>query len=307
MSLLSELTAIAKKMSLSVETGVFSGTAACLLGIVQIFTGTLNASWLDTEMFSNIGTRIVSGFDNPNVFAEYLLLIIPLTLACLFQKGEKHRKLFYSLSLVLMLICLVFTWSRGAWLGFLVGTLLFFMILSKKAVLGLLGLVVVSPLLSWLVPNAVAERFLSIGNLAESSVSYRISVWYGMVELLKKTWWSGIGVGNAAFEAVYPSVALVGAGTIEHAHSIYLQLLAELGIPGLLVFLLILFLFVQNCFEYLLKVKHQEERDCGSCRGGSDACHRHHRAHLVQLPNLPCILDAFGAGQFCDPTRILGC
>jgi len=243
-----------------VATGVFSGTAACLLGIVQIFTGTLNASWLDTELFSNIGTRIVSGFDNPNIFAEYLLLVIPLTLACLLQKGEMRRKLFYALSLALMLVCLVFTWSRGAWLGFLVGMLLFFLILSKKTVIGLLGLVIVSPLLSWLVPNAVAERFLSIGNLAESSVSYRISVWYGMVELLKKTWWSGIGVGNAAFEAVYPSVALVGAGTIEHAHSIYLQLLAELGIPGLLVFLLILFLFVQNCFEYLLKVKNQEER-----------------------------------------------
>ncbi len=243
-----------------VVTGIFSGMVACLLGIVQIFTGTLNPSWLDTSMFSGIGTRIVSGFDNPNIFAEYLLLIIPFALTGLLKKGSRHKRFFYGFSLLVMLICLVFTWSRGAWLGFLVGTFLFFMILSRKALPAFLGLILVSPLLSWLVPNIVAERFLSIGNLAESSTSYRISAWHGILELLNKTWWSGIGVGGAAFEAVYPSVALAGTQTIKHAHSIYLQLLAELGIPGLLVFVLILFLFVQNCFEYLLLVKNQEER-----------------------------------------------
>ncbi len=243
-----------------VVAGIFSGTAACLFGIIQIFTGTLNSSWLDIETFSNIGTRIVSTFENPNVFAEYLLLLIPFAVAFLIRKGSVQAKLLYGLALAVMLVCLVFTWSRGAWLGLLVGMFLFFVILSKKSLIGIIGVVLVSPLLSWLVPNAVTERFLSIGNLAESSISYRISAWYGVLELLNKTWWCGIGVGSAAFDAVYPSVALAGTGAIKHAHSIYLQLLAELGIPGLLVFVLILFLFVQNCFEYLLRVKNREEK-----------------------------------------------
>jgi O-antigen ligase len=159
-----------------------------------------------------------------------------------------------------MLVCFVFTWSRGAWLGFLLGMLLFFIIFSQKTVLVLLGGLFASPFLSYLVPTSVAERFLSIGNLAESSVSYRISAWYGVIELLKKNWWCGIGVGSAAFEAVYPSVAPAGTQAIKHAHSIYLQLLAELGIAGLVVFLLIVFLFVQNSFEYLLRVNKREER-----------------------------------------------
>ncbi|MBO5305150.1 MAG: O-antigen ligase family protein [Clostridia bacterium] len=243
-----------------VVMGVLSGAVACLVGIVQIFTGTLNSSWLDTSMFSGIGTRIVSSFDNPNVFAEYLLLMIPFALAGLLKKGNKVHKLFYGTSLLVMLVCLVFTWSRGAWLGFLVSMLVFFVIFSKRSIVGLLGVIVVSPLLSWLVPSAVSSRFLSIGNLADSSTSYRISAWHGIVELLHQTKWSGIGVGSAAFEATYPSVALAGTQTIKHAHSIYLQLLAELGIPGLLVFLLTVFLFVQSCFEYFLKVKNQEER-----------------------------------------------
>lgn len=243
-----------------VVTGIVSASGACLVGCVQIFTGTLNPSWLDTDLFANIGTRIVSTFDNPNIFAEYLLLLIPFSVACLLHKNSVRKKIWFGISLLLMLVCLVFTWSRGAWLGLIMGMLIFFVIFSKKTVPVLLGAVLISPFLSWLVPTAVAGRFLSIGNLAESSVSYRISAWHGIIELLNQTWWCGIGVGTAAFEAVYPSVALAGTQAIRHAHSIYLQLLTELGIPGFLVFLLIVFLFLQNCFEYLYQVKNQEGR-----------------------------------------------
>ncbi len=244
----------------SVKAGVLSGVVACLIGVVQIFTGTANSSWLNSEMFAGISTRIVSVFENPNVFAEYLLILIPFTLACFLRKGSVRDKMIFGLALLLELVCLLFTWSRGAWLGILIGVFLFFVILSHKSWLVFLEIGVASPLLLQLVPSTVSNRFLSIGNLTETSISYRISAWYGVFELLKKTWWSGIGVGTAAFEAVYPSVALAGVEIIEHAHSLYLQLLTELGVPGLLLFLLIIFLFVQNCFEYLLRVKNQEER-----------------------------------------------
>lgn len=241
-------------------SAVVSAAIACVFGVFQIFTGSLESSWVDTELFSNIETRIVASFENPNVFAEYLLLLIPFAMAYLFRRGKLQDKILFGVAIALMLVCLVFTWSRGAWLGFLFGMLLFFIVFSKKTVLVLLGILFASPFLTFLVPNTVAERFLSIGNLAESSISYRISAWYGVIELLNQTLWCGIGVGSAAFEAAYPSVALAGAQTIKHAHSIYLQLLAELGAIGLLVFLMIVFLFAQNCFEYLLRVNHRDER-----------------------------------------------
>jgi O-antigen ligase len=243
-----------------VKAGVLSGLIACLVGVLQIFTGTVNASWLNTDMFSGISTRIVSLFENPNVFAEYLLMLIPFALACFLRKGSVRDKLIFGFAMLLSLLCLVFTWSRGAWLGILIGLFLFFVIHSHKSWLVFLGIGVASPLLLQFVPSTVAERFASIGNLAETSISYRISAWYGVLELLEKTWWCGIGVGTAAFEAFYPSVALAGVEIIEHAHSLYLQLATELGIPGLLLFVIIIFLFAQYSFEYLLRVKSQEER-----------------------------------------------
>ncbi len=239
-------------------TAALSGTIACLFGVTQIFTGTVNPSWIDTRLFAGIGTRITSTFENPNVFAEYLLLVIPIAAALLFRENSIKEIVAYVFSLGIMLVCLVFTWSRGAWLGFLVGAVLFFMILSRRTLIGLFGLEIASPLLVRLIPSRVSERFLSIGNVAESSASYRISAWYGVGEMLKKTWWGGIGVGSSAFGTVYPAFAYAGVETLEHAHSIYLQLMVELGLPGLIVFCLIMFLFAQNCFEYLFRIKNRE-------------------------------------------------
>ncbi len=241
----------------AIGTAVLSGTAVCLVGVVQIFVGEQNTSWLDTSLFSDITVRITAGFGNPNIFAEYLLLLIPFAVAFAFG-GHIKRSMGSVVALVVMLLCLVFTFSRGAWLGFLIGSVLFFMMLSRRSILGMLGMVLALPVFTWLIPDVVLSRFLSIGNLSESSTAYRISAWSGVGELLEKTLFCGIGVGNAAFSEVYPGFAYAGIERLEHAHSLYLQLLVELGIPGLLVFLLIVFLFVQSGFEYLLKVKSAE-------------------------------------------------
>ena len=73
-------------------------------------------------------------------------------------------------------------------------------------------------------------------------------------------WLGGIGYGEASFEAVYPMFAYSGATAVKHAHSLYLQIVAESGIPGLLIFAVIIVLFMQNCFEYLYRVKKAEGR-----------------------------------------------
>lgn len=241
-----------------IGTAVLSGTASCLVGVAQIFVGEQNASWLDVSRFSDIPTRIVGSFGNPNVFAEYLLLLIPFAVAFAFARGDIRRSVGYGLSLIVMIVCLVFTFSRGAWLGFLLGAVLFSLVSSKKSVIGLLGVGLALPLLSWGIPDAIMTRFLSIGDLAESSNSYRISAWKGVIQMLKETGFCGIGVGSEAFDSIYPRYAYAGIENLEHSHSLYLQLLVELGIPGLLVFAMIIFLFIQNGFEYLLKIKSAE-------------------------------------------------
>ena len=64
---------------------VAAGVIVSLYGFYQyIFGADGSAAWTDDDMFSSISTRVYSTLQNPNVLSEYLLLIIPLSAACLF-------------------------------------------------------------------------------------------------------------------------------------------------------------------------------------------------------------------------------
>ena len=71
--------------------------------------------------------------------------------------------------------------------------------------------------------------------------------------MLERVWASGIGVGSAAFEQVYPLFAYVGIEATPHAHNLIMQVLCETGIAGALTFAIIMILFVQNCFGAIVK------------------------------------------------------
>lgn len=242
-----------------VLTFVIFGCAAAVIGLVQIFTGTLEASWLDTAQFADIGTRITATFDNPNVFATYLLLLIPFSLALLLRGGSFRRVMLCVIAFALLALCMVETWSRGAWLGILVAILLFFPIYSRRSVPYLLLGGASVPYLSLLLPNSVVTRFLSIGGAADSSATYRISAWNGVARMLREHWLGGIGVGEAAFSAVYPVFSYAGIQGIRHTHNLYLQIMSEVGVAGAIAFIFVIVLFVQMCFGYIYRMRNEAE------------------------------------------------
>jgi putative inorganic carbon (HCO3(-)) transporter len=147
----------------------------------------------------------------------------------------------------------VFTWSRGAWLAAIISTFIFFIIYNKKTfrIFGVALFVI--PIIPIVMPSNVLNRFLSIADLSDSSISYRIYTWRGTVEAIKAHFFSGIGYGNEAFKQVYPQYAYSGMEAAEHSHSLFLQLLLGLGIVGLVIFALITFFALQKLFGYIKK------------------------------------------------------
>ena len=230
-----------------------------VLGVFQIFTGGMESSWLDLQHFSGINVRITSSFENPNVYASYLLLALPFALALLVRRNGKLKKTPLFACLLLLTACLVQTWSRGAWLGALVMAVLFFVMYSRRSLPYLLWGVAAVPVVSWVIPQTVLNRFLSIGTVSDTSSLYRVSAWRGSFKMLGQYWLSGIGAGEASFSAVYPIFSYAGVEGIHHMHNLYLQIWGEMGLPGILVFLLVIFLFAQNCFEYIHLVRKKEE------------------------------------------------
>ena len=100
-------------------------------GIYQNYFGTLSTKWQDMEMFFAIKGRVISVFENPNVLGEFLILVFPIILALMATSERSYEKFFLFGIAMIDCWCLVFTWSRGAWIGCILATVLFLCVSSK--------------------------------------------------------------------------------------------------------------------------------------------------------------------------------
>ena len=152
-----------------------------------------------------------------------------------------------------MIIALIMTHSRGSWLGFILAIFIFFILIDRRLlVAGAFGALTLPVLL----PTAVTSRFISIGNLQDTSTAYRLSIWLGSLKIIRDFWPSGIGLGSEAFTRIYPRYALSGAAYALHAHNIYIQLIVEMGIIGFMAFIILLVMYYKKILSSYYKAQN---------------------------------------------------
>ena len=236
---------------------LLSAAVVALYGIVQYAFGTFGVNaWLDSDLFEGIAGRAASTLENPNMLGEYLILIIPIAFAT-FLVGSRgaiaSRKMSF-LCFASMVMCLILTWSRGAWLGFIFSAVVFLLIWSKRSMwlfaFGIFSL----PALPFILPDSIINRFASIGNMADSSTSYRVSIWRAAIHMLEDNFFSGIGIGEAAWFELYPDYSIAGIEAAPHSHNLFLQIALEQGIFGLIVFFTVLFLLLRISFKLFMRL-----------------------------------------------------
>ena len=233
---------------------VLAGAAVSAYGICQFIFGWgyQSAAWVDSEMFSAIGFRVTATLQNPNMLGQYLVLMIPVGGAKLLSVKTWRERIFYFVSCGLMCICMILTYSRGAWLGLVFAAAIFFVLLDPRLIL-LAPFALIA--LYFVLPETVISRFTSIGNLKDNSTSYRVYIWLGSLAMLKDGYWlSGVGPGEAAFNAVYPAYSY-NTIVAPHAHNLFLQIVCDAGICALLIFLLALFWYFRALCAGLAKEK----------------------------------------------------
>lgn len=220
-----------------------SGLAVCLYGIMQYaFDWNVSQAWMDEEMFEDIKMRIYSTLENPNVLGEYILLVLPVCIALMWKKKSFLSKIVFGGMAAVMGIALILTFSRGCWLGLLFAAAIFITFAAGK----LWGLAIPAlPLIPMVLPDSIINRFTSIGNMGDSSTSYRVYIWMGTLLMLKDFWLSGIGLGTEAFTQVYPFYSY-SAVVAPHSHNLFLQIVVEAGVLGILSFALLLILFIKQ-------------------------------------------------------------
>jgi putative inorganic carbon (HCO3(-)) transporter len=222
-------------------------------GLRQWFFGAeALATWVDPTSNSANTTRVYSYLGNPNLLAGYLVPAVMLSGSAIFAWPRWTPKLLAILAFLLNSACLVLTFSRGGWLGFLAGSfaLLLFTVQfwsirfspfwQKWALPLLLGGAAAFVVLSVATLAPLRDRVMSIfAGRSDSSNNFRINVWMAVLEMIKDRPILGIGPGNDAFNKIYP-LYQQPKYTALSAYSVFLEIAVEAGFIGLATFLWLL-------------------------------------------------------------------
>ena len=204
----------------------------CVNGIFQYFTGEdfIRHRTLIPEDYLR---RISSSFIHPNDFGAYLMVMAVVFISLLLSKKNKLKDVvLYSVPLVFSLVCLVLTGSRGAWLSFAAAFLVVGALKARRIAALFLALLVV---LFLLMPYTLQERIYSIGDLKSGTTWERLKLWEGAIDMIKVHPVLGFGVNT--YSKHFPDYKPKGYIDDRYAHNCYLQMAAELGITGALIFI----------------------------------------------------------------------
>lgn len=218
---------------------------------------------IDIGDFGSLDSSRVGGIaEQPNMMGAFFVYYMFLFLGFLYLNWHKIKN--WAL-LVPFLICvrgIQVTFSRGAYLAVVFGFLgiTFF---KNKILFVLMSIGIVVMLLNpeWL-PGSIrytidrtvkTEQIYGSHGLedrVDRSAAMRLEVWKGAFEIIKENplW----GVGYGVFPYVIPYY-VSGVGEID-AHNTYIIIAAEMGIPVLLVFLLIILVLFRNAFWLYTRV-----------------------------------------------------
>jgi len=237
---------------------------------VQLFTKT---DFL--RGYSIVDQSFRASFDTSSGFAAWLIVIIPIFLGIIAVNLFPNLKIktLLWLAVVIQFMYLLRTYSRGAWLGFLVAVLLMMFYFIKnfnfrlKIIFLTAGVCLLSIILflpSFLSPQfkydiltklklgqGIHSRIKSIPQITQGSNFERIRLWKESLRIIKDYPLTGCGLNN--YTVVARNYKSFAAGGGSYPHNSYLQKAAEIGMLGLLAFLFVLFSFFKTGILYLRK------------------------------------------------------
>lgn len=253
-----------------VFAGVLSGTLVAIIGMVE---------WFGYDVFFwsreiNPGGRVGSTMGQPVFLGNFLLLSITLGFYGLTIFNKRLPKYLVVFSLACQLLCLIFTYTRGAWIGLIGGFLLWFAIkfyqrrgFKKLIILAISLLVVFLLFISFFqddiknnlwqnrrIPLNIVNRLESFFDLSIGSVGLRLMIWQSAIAPIAEKPLFGYGPENqrdvfikqyqsewSLFEnlGVYP----------DRAHNEYLDLLLIGGVATFGAFFWLLYFLFSFCFR----------------------------------------------------------
>lgn len=223
-------------------------------------------TWFSYYEEAEATLRMFSFFPDSHSFALSMILALPMAMTFFVMKW---RRAIVGSATVLILLAIIFSGTRGAWIGaipvFLVLVFTFFRGPRRKvvkiAIISLLIFAFLFPVSSYIlkfsqsrqggiVSETAFERISTSFNTRELSNMGRIEIWKSTFKSIQRHPFLGVGMGN------YPvvldenvSAAKEGAS----AHSLYLDVASETGLFGGLLLILIFLEILWRAMQVFLK------------------------------------------------------
>lgn len=207
--------------------------------------------------------RIASTLQYSNTFAAFLIIPIFISFSGFISEVKLARKVIYLVLSLLFLLTFILTQSRGALVAFVVSVLIYLLLLKgkdRKYSLLTFGILVVSILVVVLVRKEVFlpvfrslfERikvmFSFFKGQWEESLGDRVYMLKDSLKILKD--YPILGTGNGTYQYVYAKYRTIYFFS-KFPHSIFFQVLDELGVLGGAAFVYMIFSLFRKGFKVI--------------------------------------------------------
>ncbi len=211
---------------------VLCGAFIAVATIATRFTGDLG------EQLTESGTRvegIVGGiFGNPNDLATAFDLLLPLA-AALALTARGIERIIYLAATAIITFGVIITFSRGGFLGLVaMGGVLLWKVGRRNRLATVFVALMAAGVFISVIPNGYSDRILTIFQTDKdttNSAQERTELLKRAFEVAGNNLIIGVGIGNYPFYSLRQRMA----------HNSYLEIWAELGLIGLVAYLIMLF------------------------------------------------------------------
>ena len=232
---------------------------------------------------------IFSPIGQKNWTSNFLALVLPSTFAFyLLEEAEnKFKRYFYAITTIIIYTTILICQSRGIWISILLTLPLAFLLIKKAKLTPifiknrknlrylLLILIVITVIYSTenplnKSPLTIPERAFSVFEREDASINMRLIMLGSSLKMIQARPLGGFGLGT--FNLNYPPcqalylqekpgmIKYLSDQNVLEAHNEYAQFAAEIGLAGLLLFLIIILFLYKQSRDYLRAKEIEPEK-----------------------------------------------
>lgn len=255
-----------------IGAGIFLGT----ITVYQQLTGTFDFNYwgfAQADVRNIIGGSSdyrIAGPISSNYYALILVALVPIALDRLWHEESPWLQAIASWCVGVTTLSIIFTYSRGGFIALCVVVGLFFIYKRLNPLLLIVGFAALF-IVGQFLPDQYTARLATLTELvsdddetpADSSFRGRLSEVTAAYQMFADHPIRGVGLGNynSNYQLYSKNLGLDTRATERSAHSLYLEVAAESGIVGIIVFAMIFVILFRDLWRAYKEFRSQGNSD----------------------------------------------